>query len=299
MGTFAYHADNPRISAITGHKVVAGGTRGYQPFCHIFSVKDQKDGHWQNMNTYNMWEVPEGMKVDSELGKIPVEMDLLIHFHCKMFPKVVDYGLTKTKDGELAWIVLEKSKDDGFKSLNIYAHFERRRRSLFAKELFNPLITLIPELERIEDYLHGGGIYNVGTRFRFKESNGIITKLRIDSVPLVSSPNQGLFDAVEHIWLQDDIWCLAPETRTAHYDHRADVFALARSLSCYEHGNAWMTSSDLRSIPFEEEFRKSCEMQIEMGLDGVDKHVMEKALAFNPDDRYLTLTEFFEALVYE
>lgn len=298
MVTFAYHADNPRISAITGHEVVAGGTKGYQPFCHIFSVKDSKDGHWQSMNTYNMWEVPEGMKVESELGKIPVEMDLLIHFQSKMFPEVVDYGLTLTEDGELAWIVFEKCKNEEYKSLYVYAHFERRKHPLFARDLFNPLITLIPELERIEDYLHGGGIYTVGARFRFKESNGIITELRIDSVPLVSFPNQGLFEVGDRVGL-DDIWYLAPETRTAHYDRRADVFSLARSLSCYEHGRPWMTSDELRKMPFEEGFRKSCEIQINMGLDGVNKHVMEKALAFSPDDRYQTLTEFFEALVYD
>lgn len=299
MVTFAYHADNPRISAITGHEVVAGGCRGYQPFCHTFSVKDSRDGHWQSMNTYNMWEVPEGMKVDSELGKIPVEMDFLIHFQSEMFPEVVDYGLAQTEEGKLAWIVFEKAEDDEYRSLKIYAHFERRKHPLFAKDLFNSLITLIPELERVEDYFHGGGIYNLGTRFRFKETNGIITNLQINSVPLASHPNQGLFDAVEHIWLEDDIWCLAPETRMDHYDRRADVFALARSLSCYEHGCPWMTFDELRKMPFEEGYRKSCEIQINMGLDGVNKHVMEKAMAFSPDDRYQTLTEFFEALVYD
>lgn len=46
--------------------------------------------------------MPEGIKIDSELGKIPVEMNLLIHFHGEMFPYVVDYGLTKTKEGKLA-----------------------------------------------------------------------------------------------------------------------------------------------------------------------------------------------------
>lgn len=298
MGTFAYHATTPRISAITGHEVVAGGARGYQPFCHNFSVKDSKDGHWQKMNTYNMWEVPEGMKVDSELGKIPVEMDFMIHFQSEMFPEVVDYGLEKTKDGELAWIVFEKDESKEYNSLYIYSHFERRKRPLYAKELFNPLITLIPELERIEDYLKGGGIYNVGASFGFKQSNGIITDLRIDSIPLASYPDQGFFDFTED-GLKRDIWYLAPETRTAHYDRRADVFALARSLSFYEHGTPWLSSKELKEIPFEEAFRITCERQIEKGLDGVGKHVLEKALSFDPSERYQTLSEFFDALVYE
>lgn len=88
-----------------------------------------------------MCEVPEGMKVDSELGKIPVEMDFMIHFQSEMFPEVVDYGLEKTKDGELAWIVFEKNQSKEYNSLYIYSHFERRKRPLYAKELFNPLIT--------------------------------------------------------------------------------------------------------------------------------------------------------------
>lgn len=79
MGTFAYHATTPRVSAITGHEVV-------------------------------------------------------------------DYGLEKTKDVELAWIVFEKDESKEYNSLYIYSHFERRKRPLYAKELFNPLITLIPEL---------------------------------------------------------------------------------------------------------------------------------------------------------
>lgn len=49
-------------------------------------------------------------------------------------------------------------------------------------------------------------------------------------------------------------------------------------------------------MPFDDAFRISCERQIEMGLDGIGSHVMEKALAFNPEDRYQTLSEFFEAL---
>lgn len=304
MGTFAYHADNPEISAITGNTVISGGKRSFQPFCHTFGVKNPKwkktheKGYFQ-MDTYNMWEVPEEMKTDTELGKIPVVMDFYIHYKSDMFLPVVDYGLEKTKKGDLAWIVFERNDDSDYKSLWVYAHFERRKHSLFARDLFNPLIKLIPELERIEDYYHGGGIYNVGPKLIFKHTNGIITDLGLNNVDLASHPDHGLFDPGDRNWGANAAWCLTPETRTAHYDCRADVFSLARAISWFEHGNFWLFDQELKEMPFDEAFRLSCERQIDMGLNGVGKHVLEKALAFNPNDRYQTLTEFFEALVYE
>ncbi len=57
-----------------------------------------------------------------------------------------------------------------------------------------------------------------------------------------------------------------------------------------------ITGNTVIQMPFDDAFRISCERQIEMELDGIGSHVMEKALAFNPEDRYQTLSEFFEAL---
>lgn len=38
MGTFAYHADNPKMSAITGNTVISGGRRSNQPFFCSFGL---------------------------------------------------------------------------------------------------------------------------------------------------------------------------------------------------------------------------------------------------------------------
>lgn len=301
MGTFAYHADNPKMSAITGNTVISGGRRSNQPFCHCYGVKNPKwkktneNGHFY-MYTYNMWEIPEGMKVSNEIGVMPAVMDFYIHFKSDMFFPVVDYGLAKTPKGELAWIVFEQNDD--FSSPWVYAHFERRKRQLYAHNLFNPLIKLIPELERIEDYFHGGGVYSLGPELQFCQHDGIVSDLIVRFVPFASFPNQGLFELEEcdQTCNSNLAMCMAPETRTAHYDRRADVFSLARLLSWWECGNFWRFDDELKQMPFDDAFRISCERQIEMGLDGIGSHVMEKALAFNPEDRYQTLSEFFEAL---
>lgn len=47
----------------------------------------------------------------------------------------------------------------------------------------------------------------------------------------------------------------------------------------------------------EEALRRSCNIQIDKGLEGVKCDVLEKAFAFNPDERYQTLSEFLKALV--
>lgn len=53
----------------------------------------------------------------------------------------------------------------------------------------------------------------------------------------------------------------------------------------------------LKGESHEEALKRSCNIQIDKGLEGQKRDALEKAFAFNPNERYQTLSEFLKALV--
>lgn len=292
MPTFVMH--NPRsLGPIGGYELNSGAGDRYQPFCSDYSVYNKNGKGFLSLYAYDMWSLPDCMKVESEIGQVPRNMKFYMDYRGDMLPRVLDCGIDKTEKGDLAWFVVDEGKREHEQSVYLYASMRSRWGMLYAKDLLNALVSFIPEVESIEDYFQGGGVYDLGpAALNVEIHDGVATRMRLAHAHFASCPNQNRFCPNYH-------WALglAPETRSNHYDKRADVFSLARSLGFWEHGNLLRDWNGLRELPFEEALRLSCEAQIKAGLKDIRTEVLEKALAFNPDDRYQSLSEFFEDLV--
>ena len=75
--------------------------------------------------------------------------------------------------------------------------------------------------------------------------------------------------------------------------HWADIFSLSRSLAYFEQRTFWKekrpllwTVGILEGESHEEVLRRSCNIQIDKGQEGVQHEVLEKAFVFNPNERY-------------
>lgn len=292
MPTFVMH--NPRnLGPIGGYELNSGRGDMYQPFCSNYSVYNKKGKGFLRLYAYDMWTMPDCMKVDSEIGVVPKVMKFYMDYRGNMLSHVLDCGIDKTEKGDLAWFVVDEGKREHEQSVYLYAAMRSRWGTLYAKDLLNALAYFIPEVESMEEYFLGGGVYDLGpAALQVEKHDDVVTRVRLEHAHLASCPNQNRFSPDYHWTLG-----LAPETRSNHYDKRADVFSLARSLCFWEHGNLLRDWNNLKALPFKEALRLSCEAQIKAGLKDVRTEVLEKALAFNPDERYQSLSEFFEDLI--
>ena len=252
---------------------------------------------------FDMGDVPANLIVDTAIGKVPLEMKIYMDRPSEILPRVIDCGIEETDKGHKAWMVLDVTEGHAYTSLWMYS-LRNRNRNPKVKDLLEPLSSFVSEVECIESYLNGGGIYDLWAGIiLILQKDGRI-HFHLDRINLACFPNQGLSNINKEQLCGRALGSLAPETWTSCYDHRADIFSLARCLAYFEQRTFWKEKKlplwnlgILEGESHEEALRRSCNIQIDKGLEGVKCDVLEKAFAFNPDERYQTLSEFLKALV--
>lgn len=292
----------PNFLPIGGYQPQAITGDEYPTFRKSYYVDNPHGEFSLSLIAFDMWDVPASFLVDSAIGKVPLEMKIYMDRPSCLLPPVVDCGMDETDRGKRAWVVLDDTAEKPSESFMLFP-VRKRQRNLKVRELLEPLHTFVSEIERMQDWLHGGGIYDLGVAtIRIKE-NGESFRLFLKRICFAASPNQAFLIPTD-CWRSNEVWgCLAPEMQTPSHDCRADVFALARSLAYLEQGTFWQERRSLlwkveivEGESYEEALRRSCDIQISKGLENIRTEVLEKALAFNPDDRYQSLSDFIEDL---
>jgi hypothetical protein len=78
----------------------------------------------------------------------------------EILPRVIDCGIEETDKGHKAWMVLDVTEGHAYTSLWMYS-LRNRNRNPKVKDLLEPLSSFVSEVECIESYLNGGGIYDL------------------------------------------------------------------------------------------------------------------------------------------
>lgn len=172
---------------------------------------------------FDMGDVPANLIVDTAIGKVPLEMKIYMDRPSEILPRVIDCGIEETDKGHKAWMVLDVTEGHAYTSLWMYS-LRNRNRNPKVKDLLEPLSSFVSEVECIESYLNGGGIYDLWAGIiLFLQKDGRI-HFHLDRINLACFPNQGLSNINKEQLCDRALGSLAPETWTSCYDHRADIF---------------------------------------------------------------------------